>query len=125
VAENVLSGLFKGLKLPRLMKMTFTYTIVLLAWVFFRANTMQDAMSVITKIFVEPGRLFIDQTTLVYSFIGLSLLLIKEAKDEFDIKISFSNSNNMVVRYAYYIAIISSIMLFGVFDSSQFIYFQF
>ena len=125
VAENVLSGLFKGLKLPRLMKMVFTYAIVLFAWIFFRANTMQDAWSVITKIFVEPGRLFIDQTTLAYSFIGLSLLLIKEAKDEFDIKISFSNSNNMVVRYAYYIAIISSIMLFGVFDSSQFIYFQF
>lgn len=125
MAENALGRAFKGARLPRLMKMTFTYTIVLLAWVFFRANTMQDAMSVITKIFVEPGRLFIDQTTLAYSFIGLSLLLIKEAKDEFDIKISFSNSNNMVVRYAYYIAIISSIMLFGVFDSSQFIYFQF
>lgn len=125
VAENALGRLFKGAKLPSLIKMSFTYVIVLLAWVFFRANTMQDAMSVITKIFVEPGRLFIDQTTLVYSFIGLSFLLVKEAKDEFDIKISFSNSNNLVVRYAYYIAIICSIMLFGVFDSSQFIYFQF
>jgi D-alanyl-lipoteichoic acid acyltransferase DltB (MBOAT superfamily) len=102
-----------------------TLTLVLFAWIFFRANTISDAFIIIEKIFTQKGSLFIDQTTLAYAFIGITILIIKEIKDEYGIWFSFSTSPNIFVRYLYYLAILTIILLFGVFDGGQFIYFQF
>ena len=102
-----------------------TLSLVLFAWIFFRANTISEAFVIIEKIFTQHDSLFIDQTTLVYSLLGIAILLMKELKDEVGFKISFSKSSNIFVRYVYYLAMLTIILLFGVFDGGQFIYFQF
>ena len=102
-----------------------TLSMVLFAWIFFRANTISEAFVIIEKIFTQHDSLFIDQTTLVYSLLGIAILLMKELKDEVGFKISFSKSSNIFVRYVYYLAMLTIILLFGVFDGGQFIYFQF
>ena len=102
-----------------------TLSMVLFAWIFFRANTISEAFVIIEKIFTQQESLFIDQTTLVYSLLGIAILLMKEIKDELGFRISFSKSSNIFVRYVYYLAMLTIILLFGVFDGGQFIYFQF
>ena len=102
-----------------------TLSLVLFAWIFFRANTISEAFVIIEKIFTQQESLFIDQTTLVYSLLGIAILLMKEIKDELGFRISFSKSSNIFVRYVYYLAMLTIILLFGVFDGGQFIYFQF
>ncbi|MDY0278704.1 MAG: MBOAT family O-acyltransferase [Acholeplasma sp.] len=102
-----------------------TLLLVMFGWVFFRANNITDAILVINKIFASQGKLFVDQSTLVYSLFGIALLFLKEIKDEYHLNFHFSSSKKMVIRYIYYVTMISIIILFGVFDGSQFIYFQF
>lgn len=159
-----------------------TIFLVVFAWIFFRANSASDAFVVINKIVAEQGALFIDQTTLVYAFLGIFVLVIKEVVDESwsarrmkipvmksegVSKITGSVDNvtlqpesmpaNLIpgfvenvkrlnenvessgflaslytrwtttrwIRTVYYVWMISLILLFGVFDGGQFIYFQF
>lgn len=123
-------GILKDRYLPKFktikgIEILITFILVAFAWIFFRANTISDAYIIISKIFSTPGSLFIDQTTLGYSFIGIALLFLKDIKDEYNLNIKFSTSRFAIKRYSYYILMISIILLFGVFDSGQFIYFQF
>ncbi|MCK9163628.1 MAG: MBOAT family protein [Bacteroidales bacterium] len=119
------SKLVPNLKTIKPIQMLITFGLVVFAWIFFRANTITDAFTIIKKILTQPGNLFTDQTTLAYAFIGIVILLIKDLKDEFKLNIHFSTSKYFLKRYLYYATMITIILLFGVFDSGQFIYFQF
>jgi alginate O-acetyltransferase complex protein AlgI len=73
------------------------------------------------------GSLYIGTPAMfIYSIMAIGLLLIAEFKLEY-IKNRFSimNSNKPWVRHLSYASIILLILLFGVFDGGQFIYFQF
>ena len=88
---------------------------------------MNDALQVIKGIMYERGELFIgDRSTFVYGLLALSLLLVKDGYDEFNPegRLLFT-SNKPYVRYLSYSTLIMIILLFGVFDGGQFIYFQF
>lgn len=102
-----------------------TFSLVVFAWIFFRANNVSEASLIVSKIFASQGSLFIDQTTLAYSLIGIVILFLKDLKDEYSLNFNFSTSKKAPVRFLYYVAMVSIILLFGVFDGSQFIYFQF
>lgn len=103
----------------------FCFVIVAFAWIFFRANNVNDAFLIIEKIFTQHGPLFIDQLSFIYGFAGLFILIIKDFKDNFNINIHLMHSKHVVVRYVSVVALITYIVLFGSFDSGQFIYFQF
>lgn len=98
---------------------------VAFAWIFFRANNIGDAFTIIRKIFTERGALFVDVTVFVYGIAGIILLIIKDAKEQFGIKMAFMHSRYQIVRYLSVIGLISYIMLFGALTSGSFIYFQF
>ncbi len=98
---------------------------VAFAWIFFRANNIEDAFTIIRKIFTDRGPLFVDITVFVYGLVGIILLIIKDAKDHFGIKVAFMHSKYQLVRYVSTIGLISYIMLFGALTSGSFIYFQF
>ncbi|NMC60841.1 MAG: MBOAT family protein [Candidatus Methanofastidiosa archaeon] len=94
--------------------------------IFSRSSNIHDALTVYQKIFTQPGPLFLDKTTLAYALIGLTLLLIKDFLEEFyPQKIYLFENKCIVVRYISYLTIIFMILLFGILNSSQFIYFQF
>jgi alginate O-acetyltransferase complex protein AlgI len=100
-----------------------TFIIVMFTWVFFRAKGIFDAKQVFTKIlhlqFHEKLNLNINKNELIFSFLLILFLLVKE-------KILFyiPTRNNLYFWLAFTI-LLSASYLFGVFNSQQFIYFQF
>jgi alginate O-acetyltransferase complex protein AlgI len=105
-----------------------TFLLVSLAWVFFRANNIADAVLIIKKIISDRGSVFQghDTTTFSYSLLAIFLLLIIEIKKEyFQGKYLFFTNSNTVIRYSSYTIAVISILLLGVCDGGQFIYFQF
>ncbi len=106
--------------------MIITFILFTISQIFGRAASIDDASMVFRKIFTEPGTPYLDLTTLVYSSMGLLLLLLKDFKDEFyPGSLSLFSNRNTCLRYCTYLSIIFIIILFGVFGGNSFIYFQF
>ena len=103
----------------------FCFILVAFAWIFFRANNVNDAFLIIGKIFTQHGALFINLDVFAEGFLGLFILIFKDFKDNFNINIHLMNSKYVVIRYVSVVALITYIVLFGAFGSGQFIYFQF
>ena len=112
--------------IPNILRMALTFALVTLAWIFFRADTIGDAFTVIGKIFTEPGKMFVSMRALSFGLFALSILIIKDFKNEFfPEKMQFFKNSNVFVRFFIYTVILTLILLIGVLDSDQFIYFQF
>lgn len=108
------------------MGIFLTFILFAISLVFSRVSDLQDAAVVFQKIITSRGVPFLDLTNLFYSFIFLLLLLAKDFWDEFyPENRGFMNSNLIWIRYFSYLTILFIIILFGVFNTSQFIYFQF
>ena len=126
--------------LKNFMQITITFFIVNIAWIFFRANTISDAMLIITKIFSFetilifwstitelfiqwniPGlNLGLGAYQLSIAMISLILLLIVHMIREHDIVIK-----KQWVQATAYMILILLILYFGQFKQYPFIYFQF
>ena len=102
-----------------------TFTLVCLAWILFRANNLQDAVTVFVGIFTKMGMPTPEYAMLMSIAMALSILLLKEMKDEYGWNIHISDSKFWLVRHLYLVFITAYILLFGVLDGGQFIYFQF
>ena len=129
IIENVLTRLFgkhesKSLWVM-LLKMALCFALVCFAWVFFRANTASDAFMAIGKIFTEQGKLYIHSMTMAFGILSALFLVAKDAKDEFFPSIKVINSKNKILSILSISVLFIYILLFGVLDNSQFIYFQF
>ncbi len=129
-ARKQLSQLIYLDRLPNLNKalqIGTTFVLACFAWIFFRANTITDAWLIIERIFTGIGdTLFVKWEVFFASAIALTILIIKEASDEYlPKKYSLLNSSYTLVRLSSYVLLISIIVLFGIFDAGQFIYFQF
>jgi alginate O-acetyltransferase complex protein AlgI len=109
----------------RWINVLWTFILVNFAWIFFRANSVQDAFSIVRKILTSYGVPFLNKTELLYGLTCLGILLIKEIKDEMGWRVQVLTSENLTIRYTGYVLMIYLIVLFGVVDSNQFIYFQF
>lgn len=111
----------------RLFNILVTFILISFAWIFFKAESLHDASLIIGKIFTDMSYLFIGQkTVLLYAFIGISILLFKEVRDEFfPTKFLLFENPRIGIRYLSYASIIILILVIGVFDGGQFIYFQF
>jgi D-alanyl-lipoteichoic acid acyltransferase DltB (MBOAT superfamily) len=116
--------------LPAWMKKTgnilVTFILICFSWIFFRAASVQDAFLIVRKIFTLNGPLFTDYTQMFYGLIGMGVLMAREIKHEYFKNVSpLLEHRSPVIRYATYMVLIALILLIGVFDGSQFIYFQF
>jgi len=109
--------------------LTIVLTFILFAFsqIFGRATNIDDAFMVIRKMVLEQGNMFIGSpSTLIYGLFGLSIMLINDFIFEFNKtrwKLLCSNQSAFQVLSISLIVII--ILLIGVFDGGQFIYFQF
>lgn len=123
---NKLILLDKFPRLNNLLQILVTFILACFAWVFFRAESADQAFTIINKIIFFGGKLYIgEQDNFIYSLVSILLLLVIEFKNEYYGKIKFLNNSRVVLRWASYILIILYIGMFGVFDGGQFIYFQF
>ncbi len=124
---NTLTGIKKLPRLHLFFQIIITFLLITFSRIFFRSQSVEDALIVIKKILTFKGSIFNDGTAiLLYSFFAISFLLAVEFKKEF-YKGSFtlSHHTNFWVRNSYYSLLVILIILFGVFDGGQFIYFQF
>jgi alginate O-acetyltransferase complex protein AlgI len=127
----------------------FTFSFICITWIFFRADTINDALFIISSLphfniqdlndfaylikvslldptnlnnplNIEYGKIFFQMT--IFDFIISPILIFGLILTE---KWKSKNSINGIVRFFIYAFLIISIMLLGVFSKSQFIYFQF
>lgn len=115
----------KNKRFYQVLTILITFTIICFGLIFFRANSITDAFMVIHSLFTDFGSLFIDTTSLLLGGISLVVLLLKDAKDEFGWRMYAMHSKYKILRYISVVGLITFIMLFGVLDGGQFIYFQF
>lgn len=122
---NSALGLTRNKTFFTALQILTTFILSSFAWIFFRANTVDDAFLIVQKITTSlSGDLFVKWDVFFAVFIGLTVLLLKEFRDEFlSHKLSFLKKYNLSL--VFYAVIVSLILLMGVFDEGQFIYFQF
>ncbi len=125
---STLIGLDRIPKFNQFIQISTTFALVCFAFIFFRADSIHEAMQIIQKIMSMSSPLFLDWSSSVvaYSLFGIFLLFGIEIKKEY-YKDSFLLLNNQhaIIRYSTYTFLFLSILLLGVFDGAQFIYFQF
>ncbi len=105
-----------------------TFALVCLAWIFFRASSVHDAMTIITNIFtLKAGGLYIGFAAgFVYSVLLIIFLMCTEINYEyFENRLSMIYSQKPLVRMAGYVLLITILLMIGIFNGGQFIYFQF
>jgi hypothetical protein len=104
-----------------------TFVLSCIAWIFFRAGSINDAIFILTSVAKLNGPLFIGEWHhMFYSLFAIAFLLLVEYRREFVSKSEFPfTSRNWVKEQLAYSTLIILILLVGVFDGSQFIYFQF
>jgi D-alanyl-lipoteichoic acid acyltransferase DltB (MBOAT superfamily) len=104
-----------------------TFLLFSASLVFARISSMHDALTVFSKIFSESGSLFIGAPSiLLFGLLGIIMLLTKDFTDEFaPSKLLLFENKHKPVRILAYSAVIVIILMIGVFDGGQFIYFQF
>ncbi len=109
------------------IKIFITFCLACFSWIFFRANNLTEALLIINKIFTQHQQIYIgNQAIFLYSLFGILALIIFEIKHEyFNEKFSLFNNKRWIVRNMSYAILIIIILLIGVFDGGQFIYFQF
>ncbi|HEY8931263.1 MAG TPA: MBOAT family O-acyltransferase [Mucilaginibacter sp.] len=112
----------------RIISNIFVFGLVCFAWIFFRANSIHDALLLCSRLFkLKSGELFIGlPSTFFYCILSIVVLLIFEYAQEYNLKpVLIFNSKKVAVRYVGYSLAIIVIVLFAVFNGGQFIYFQF
>lgn len=141
-----LIGLTKLPVVHKVIRVALTFGLVCLAWVFFRANSLDDALFITTHIFSGLGNAAVDMITMDFGAIreALDLNAIGEGQWEFLIALALIvflefvhfvqrkgsirdliAAKPLVVRWAAYHAFVLMILILGVFGEQQFIYFQF
>lgn len=122
--------LFKNRK-KTILNLAITFLLINFSWIFFRANSISEALYIIQTIFVNPGKLYLgsgsDITAPVYALLAIAILLLVELKEEYfkQTHIPLRQNKQEWVRMLPYAFLVFLIFYLGVFGESQFIYFQF
>ncbi len=140
----VVSSMFSKIKLPSLLQIILTFSLVCLAWVFFRANTLDDALYIITHLgkgmdhviqnFHELGKnadviglrnVGLGKIEYVKNFFLIAFLTLVGRLGSSDMVMQWVNSKKVYLRWLLYYVMIIWLIFWGEFGPSQFIYFQF
>ncbi|MEP7317962.1 MAG: MBOAT family O-acyltransferase [Panacibacter sp.] len=104
------------------------YFFVNVPLIFFRAPSMHTAWYMLKSIFtLKPGGLYKGEPPAAfgYSIFAIIFLLVVEHIQEYYPNFKIINNSNVVVRYSAYVFLLTLLLLIGVFNGGQFIYFQF
>lgn len=115
-------------KMWSLFTLILTFAGVNLAWIFFRAHSVDDALVIVSSIFSwKSGSLFIGSVSnLFYGLTALLLLFIVEYIQEHHPNLFTPVSTKyQITQPLSYAVLLILILLIGVFNNAQFIYFQF
>lgn len=129
-------GLGPGAKLRRGLQMLVTFVLLTVTWVFFRADSLPQALLILKRICTPSGGVFplaigalgLSRAQLASAGLAVLLLALCELlgkKREFYRQLS----ETVWVRYGFYVAILTAILIFGAYGSGynaqDFVYFKF
>lgn len=126
--RNNLDVVAQGKYLPgikEVFQMTLTFSLTVLAWIFFRANNIKHALNYISGIF--SGSLFSKPTitpTILFLLISIFLLIEWQGREEEFALAKLGAKWKAPLRFALYYSVIVAIFIFSG-EKQQFIYFQF
>jgi alginate O-acetyltransferase complex protein AlgI len=108
-------------------KIILTFLLVLFTFIFFRAPSLTIAFEITRKIFTSYGAPFYASPgNIIYAVFGILVLTVVDFKREFfNNKISLLYHKYSAIRIGTIVAMVMIILVCGVFDGGQFIYFQF
>ncbi len=118
------------------IKKFYIFIIVCFAWVFFRADSFGTSVDVISNIFSFKTDNFIegllnkviDDKDLKVAFIVVLTLFFVESLQQKRVLYDVLKKKSMILRWSLYLVLILAIVVFGIYgdyDESKFIYFQF
>ncbi|MEZ4896468.1 MAG: MBOAT family O-acyltransferase [Saprospiraceae bacterium] len=115
------------IRVPRSFAILLVFALTCLAWILFRAATVQDAFSILNVIFLHPGHSLYTGDLGIFSFSLMAVLLLGLAEwaAEYRPDWTLLNHRSYAVRLVSTSFMILYMIGLGVFDGSQFIYFQF
>ncbi|MCB0575926.1 MAG: hypothetical protein KDC61_15320, partial [Saprospiraceae bacterium] len=115
------------LKLPKVLQVVLVFALTCFAWIFFRAASLHEAMHIVTTIITHPGGSLYtgDLGIFAFSIMAILMLLTVDYINEYYPDFSLLNHQVVYVRFATIVIMLIYIVSLGVFDGSQFIYFQF
>lgn len=131
ILANVFDNLKKSMgvkyELPSFINIGVTIILVSITWIFFRANTFNDAITMLTNLKTFGQAPFTGGiNNMAHCIFAILLLFSIEFKMEyFPSVLNLFNHPKMWVRYSSMATLVFIILLFGVFSGGQFIYFQF
>ena len=109
------------------VKIIITFLLISFAWIFFRMPTLTEAWGVLERIcdFSLPKTIYLGSMW-GFIIIAISILLIKDFKDEFfPNRFSLVHNKHRWIRWCSYVSLVWLILLAGVFGADQFIYANF
>ncbi|WP_187262628.1 MBOAT family O-acyltransferase [Pontibacter beigongshangensis] len=121
----------------RCLQVGTTFSLVCLAWVFFRANSISDAWYIINHFNFNNYQIYkvvrnsvlylgLPQWKFILTCIGILFLLIVEFKTRHKPTPATSlNTYPIIIRWASFYMFLLLILVFGYFETNVFIYFQF
>lgn len=125
-----LLGLADATVLRRAVGIASTFVLICLGWVFFRANNLADATYILTHFYQgwDVGAIRTEQFLLRQMPVAIASIIFLELMQWPYRKISFTGliaARPVAVRWAVYAVFVIGVVMFGVFRTNQFIYFQF
>lgn len=120
--------------LYKFIQIGITFSLVTFAWIFFRANSISDAIYVIKNMFYgdfsnlydQASNLGLDSFQLNISIISIILMeLVHLLQAKVGSIRDFVSRRPILIRWALYYILVVWIIVFASFGSQEFIYFQF
>ncbi|MCB0805047.1 MAG: MBOAT family protein [Bacteroidales bacterium] len=124
------AGLYRFKWINNLINLAWTFALVYFAWIFFRANSIQDAILIIGNIldFSTYGGAtqlfhFASDFYLAFGLIGF-LMMVEILQEYYSLNGRLANQTRLI-KWVIFIIIVLMIFVLGKWDESDFLYFQF
>ncbi len=109
-------------KFVTLVRWLITMQLVMISWVFFRANDVQQAFLILKRIVTFADGLYSNTLPAIFCFI---VIVVSEKLKIREIWLKYCNSNPRQLKWITYASIIVLIFTFAGVKNPEFIYFQF
>ncbi len=116
-------------RLKRLLSVFFTFQLVSFSWVFFRADSLENAFFIIKQCFIWDGNLplnlFANRNDAIIAVLAILLLLFVDIlAEKYDYQCWISRTPRLI-KYAALLLIFSAVVLLSKWNEADFLYFQF
>lgn len=117
----------KTTPLTKAINILVTFAVAMAGWVFFRANSLGDALTAFRKMVTEHGPLFTGAgvPALLLSLLLIAVLMLREMYVEYQWRIPWVSRPSLARDIVFTALLLIVILLCGQFNGGQFIYFQF